>query len=189
MKKIVTDENFLVNNCKPVSLEEGEKIATELFQVLAKESTGVGLAANQIGIDARVCVINVKEPIYLINPEYIETQGEIIFNEACLSYPGKQVRTKRFHTVIVKADNFEAPVCFTSLTNNPDDTLECVAAQHEISHLNGETMWDYEYKQTPIVSKKIGRNERVKISNGSEVQELKWKKAQPLVESGEWELV
>mgnify|MGYP003333687782 CR=1 FL=1 len=38
------------------------------------------------------------------------------------------------------------------------------------------------------VPEKIGRNERVTITDGKETKELKWKKAQPLVESGDWEM-
>ncbi len=189
MSKIVTDIEQLNKPCRDVTIEEGEKIATELFKTLVKSRTGVGLAANQIGIDANVCVINVKEPIYLINPRYVETHGEMYFDEACLSFPGKTVKTKRFHTVIIEADNFEAPIGFTSLSGNPTDALETAAVQHEIAHLNGETMWDYEHVQVPVTVKKIGRNERVTISNGSETQELKWKKAESLVESGEWEVI
>ena len=65
---IICDESKLSTVCERVAtLEEGERIAKELFRVLAKTG-GVGLAANQIGIDKRVCVVNVNRPITLINP-------------------------------------------------------------------------------------------------------------------------
>ena len=45
-------------------------------------------------------------------------------------------------------------------------------------------------KTQPIrVEQKVGRNEKVKITNGSETKELKWKKAKPLVDSGQWQRI
>ena len=66
------ENNPLINRpLKKVSVEEGMKIATELFQILNKRQDGIGLAANQVGIDAQVAVVNVREPIVLINPEIV----------------------------------------------------------------------------------------------------------------------
>jgi len=55
-----------------VTVEEGLKIAEELFEILSATETGIGLAANQMGIDARVAVVNVIEPRILINPLVVE---------------------------------------------------------------------------------------------------------------------
>ena len=69
-------DNPLINKkLKEVSVEEGRTIATELFQILNKRGDGIGLAANQVGIDAQVAVVNVIEPLVLINP-IIEDQGK-----------------------------------------------------------------------------------------------------------------
>ena len=106
--KIVTDRKYLSRVCKTVpSVEEGERIAAELFQVLSTNQHGIGLSANQIGIQKRVCAINVKEPIYLINPEITETEGETTFVEGCLSFPGKSIRTSRAQHITVTADNYD----------------------------------------------------------------------------------
>ena len=60
---IIYDESKLSTVCERVdTLEEGERIAKELFKVLGK-SGGIGLAANQIGINKRVCVVNVNRPL------------------------------------------------------------------------------------------------------------------------------
>ena len=67
--------------------------------------------------------------------------------------------------------------------------LETVCIQHEIDHLNGIVCMDREVKVKPIVNhNKIGRNEIVMITDGNETKELKWKKAKPLVDSGQWEI-
>ena len=70
-----------------------------------------------------------------------------------------------------------------------NDAFECACVQHEIDHLDGITMFDRAYVTQPHrATEKIGRNERVTITDGKETKELKWKKAQPLVESGDWEM-
>ena len=67
--------------------------------------------------------------------------------------------------------------------------LESVCIQHEIDHLNGITCMDKEVKLEPHrVSKKWGRNEVVMITNGKETKDLKYKKAIPLIDSGDWEI-
>jgi len=59
-----------------------EKIAAKLLNYLNESKTGIGLAANQIGINKRVCVVNVKEPLVLINPKIVSTSEEtFIFPE------------------------------------------------------------------------------------------------------------
>ena len=60
---IITEEAKLKVLCEKVNtIEEGEEIGTQLLKELAESKNGIGLAANQIGINKRVCVINVKEP-------------------------------------------------------------------------------------------------------------------------------
>ena len=74
MKKVINcikENNPLINKkLREVSVEEGLAIAEELFQILNKRGDGIGLAANQVGIDAQVAVVNVIEPLVLINPKY-----------------------------------------------------------------------------------------------------------------------
>src|SRR5690554_2849192 len=54
-----------------------------------EDANGVGLAAPQVGVLRRVIVIDVGEgPVKLINPEFIENEGNYIDVEGCLSIPG-----------------------------------------------------------------------------------------------------
>ena len=72
---IVKDIEQLKTKCEPVSafnFGEGEEIGAKLLKTLAESKNGIGLAANQIGINKRVCVVNVKEPIVLVNPVIVE---------------------------------------------------------------------------------------------------------------------
>ena len=188
---IITEEAQLRVLCEEVkTVKEGEEIGVELLKELTESKNGIGLAANQIGINKRVCVVNVKEPIVLINPRIVErSEEQFMFSEGCLSFPKKYVRTGRYTSVTVEADNHEGKMVFTADSDKIDDAFECACVQHEIDHLDGITMFDRAVVAQPYKApEKIGRNERVTITDGKETKELKWKKAQPLVESGDWEM-
>ena len=62
---------------KPMSKKEIDSISTTLLTELTKHG-GIGLSANQIGLDIRACVINVKEPLVLINPRVIDVSKELL---------------------------------------------------------------------------------------------------------------
>ena len=195
-------ENPLINKkLKEVSVEEGRTIATELFQILNKRGDGIGLAANQVGINAQVAVVNVIEPLVLINPKIIHKEHPIDYFEGCLSYPKKGTPTKRYRDIIIQTAQSESGWYFSgadSLQNvrgsweekNKEDEqerriLESICVQHEIDHLNGITIHDRENKSKPIVSqKKIGRNEIITIQKDGEEKVLKYKKAQRFLNDG-----
>ncbi len=190
--KIVRDmKKLTIPTEKVKSVKEGEAIAATLFQYLTKHTDGIGLAANQLGINKRVAVVNVTEPIYLINPEIVSVGKEIIFQEGCLSIKSKKpILTKRYDSITIKCDNYDTNMIFEA--DNESDTdglLECMCVQHEIDHLDGKTILDRKYTKEPIkrgvnAPVKIGRNQKVVISNGSDNLVLKFKKAQNKLEDG-----
>ena len=190
---IIKDKIKLQEKCSPVSVKEGEEIGVRLLHELRQSENGIGLAANQIGINKRVCVINVKEPLVLINPKIVETSKEqFVFPEGCLSFPNKKVRTIRYKEITVEADNHSGRLVFSADSKEINDAFECVCVQHEIDHLNGITMFEREFKSEPLIRGKnapikIGRNEKVTITKGTESKVLKYKKAQPMLEDG-WTL-
>lgn len=97
------------------------------------EANGVGLAAPQVGILKRVVVIDIGDgPIILINPEIVETNGEVKDVEGCLSVPGKQGNVIRPQYVKVKAEDRDG----NSIEIQGEDLL-ARALCHEIDHLNG----------------------------------------------------
>ena len=111
------------------------QLIEDMFDTLYEEN-GVGLAAPQIGILKRVVVIDVSEdrdePIVLINPEIIETDGEQTGDEGCLSVPGKVGTVTRPNYVKVKAYNEKMEEFTIEGTE-----LLARAFCHEIDHLNG----------------------------------------------------
>ena len=104
---------------------------------------GVGLAANQIGVDMRIFVLDCAaedEPSdfrVFINPEIIEKDGQIVWTEGCLSFPGVTEEIKRAETVKVRAFDRSGQ----EFTLDADGLL-AVAIQHETDHLNGVLMID-----------------------------------------------
>ena len=109
MRKVIDcfkEDNPIINKkLREVSVEEGNIIATELFQILNKRGDGIGLAANQVGIDAQVAVVNVIKPLVLINPKIEEQWDEIDYYEGCLSYPKHGIHTKRYKNILLKLNN------------------------------------------------------------------------------------
>src|SRR5258708_32832846 len=98
------------------------------------DAPGAGLAANQIGVPLRVCVVKGDEnQIWgLVNPEIVKHAGEQIGPEGCLSYPGWVGEVKRFETVVVKGRNRhgkEVRIKSSGFTAR--------AFQHELDHLDG----------------------------------------------------
>ncbi len=179
--------------CDKAVIPEGEAIAVQLLKELSNSKTGVGIAAPQIGITKRVCVINVKEPIILINPEIVESDGEFIFKEGCLSYPKKTISVKRHTMIAVEADNLDEPLVLDIRKGGDiNDLLEIACVQHEIDHLDGITMFDRKYvKPTYRAPKKYGRNEKVVIiaKDNKSTKKLKYKKALPLINTGDWSIM
>ena len=207
MKKVIDcykEHNPVINQkLKEVSVEEGLEIATKLFQILNRGKDGIGVAANQVGIDASVAVLNVREPIVLINPVIEEQWDEIDYYEGCLSYPKKGIHTKRYKNIIVKSAQSESGWYFSGAESSKDSKgswetsakhdqeqrlLEVVCVQHEIDHLMGKTIFDREKRLLPVKNdyKRYGRNEIVGITDGKDYKEIKYKKAKPLLDSGEW---
>jgi peptide deformylase len=180
MNKVINclkENNPVINKkLKEVTLEEGNKIATELFQILAERKDGIGLAANQVGIDASVAVVNVRNPIILINPKIVKQWDEVPYYEGCLSFKGKGINTKRYKNIVITTEQEEGELYFSGAENPSDGKgsweredsnkqeqelrlLEVICVQHEIDHLNGMTIHDRQMITTIVNELKIGRND------------------------------
>ena len=183
--EIIQDEQELRQPSEKATLDEAKQITEHLWSTLNERKEGdVGLAAPQIGIKKQVCIVRAKKPFVLVNPQIIESNGDTWFQEGCLSFPNKSIRTRRFTDITVKADYlgegsgsiewFEDVTLGFQNDDNFDmkyDTslLECVAVQHEIAHLQGKLMFDFEWKPIKVV--KIKPNEKCQCQSG-----LKYKK-------------
>lgn len=102
------------------------------------EANGIGLAANQVDVLQRVIVIDPspvdEEPqlIELVNPTIVHKEGQITWEEGCLSFPGVYEKVKRANACTVK---------YQDRHGNPHEIsgeeLLAVALQHEIDHIDG----------------------------------------------------
>jgi len=182
-------------------VSDGLEIGTSLIRELGKHG-GIGLAANQLGINSSVCVIHVRKdglPKVLVNPKIVSRSDELVtYIEGCLSLPKKLIKTIRNKSITIVCDNFENEIIFQpdsdTLTNENylEDLglLECVCAQHEIGHLNGELITDpkIRFPKNPKVSTKINRNDMVMIQKGDDTQMVKYKKSENLIKDG-WKII
>ena len=134
------------------TLRVGE-ITPDLQQIIddmidtMRDANGVGLAANQVGVSRRVCVIELPpeeegeptELIVLINPQVVARKGERELDEGCLSIPGYRGRVTRSVEVRVRGlDRDGNPVRIKAV-----DSLLAQALEHEIDHLNGVLYLDH----------------------------------------------
>jgi len=97
-------------------------------------TSGVGLAAPQVGVPKRIIIIDGQEDglIVLINPIIVESEGEVIEEEGCLSVPEAYSKVRRSSKVTVKALNENGESI--EITK---EGLMARALQHELDHLEG----------------------------------------------------
>ena len=132
---------------KPVAQFDAE--LTQLVNDLAEtmyHDHGVGLAAPQIGVSQRVFIIDVanndedspSDLRVFVNPEIVEREGRIVWNEGCLSFPG-------IHEDIERAERIKV-VAYDAAGHRFEleaDNLLAVAIQHENDHLDGKLIIDH----------------------------------------------
>jgi len=143
--KIVEEKSRLQRKTHPVSLEEGLELGEKLLAFIEERGDAIGIAANQVGINKKVCVVNVIKPLILINPEVTGQFGTVKYTEACLSFPDQQIKTTRHTNIIVRDDNYGTVIY---RPKDAEHLLEIVCIQHEIDHLNGLTMHDRRFAYT-----------------------------------------
>ncbi|MCL2145331.1 MAG: peptide deformylase [Endomicrobia bacterium] len=122
--------------------EEIKELVSDMFETMYA-APGVGLAAPQVGISLRICVIDVKldgksNPLAMINPEIIEGENKILAEEGCLSFPGMYESVKRFEKVTAEFTDLKGK----RVKVNGSGFL-AKAIQHEIDHLDGKLFIDY----------------------------------------------
>ncbi len=142
-------------------------LVEDLFDTMAAAS-GVGLAANQIGVTRRVAVINAEEQTFaMINPRIVESDGRESAEEGCLSIPDAFAEVARPGRVVLEAlDEDGQPFRMEA------SGLVARAIQHELDHLDGVMFIDHlsPLKRQLLVSrwKKDNRNEPLTRKPGSE---------------------
>lgn len=114
-------------------------LAAEMIQVMYDEP-GIGLAAPQVGHAIRLVVMDTvwneegaeREPTVIINPQILTREGQIEWEEGCLSVPDFTADVERSEHVVVRYTNLEGEEVTEDVTG-----LRAVCFQHEIDHLDG----------------------------------------------------
>lgn len=128
--------------------QEVEKFDNTLHELLDSmyetmiANNGVGLAAIQVAKPMRALLVNIpreedneqykEDLLELINPIILHSEGEILWNEGCLSVPGFYEEISRFSYIKVRYQDRFGNLCETEFND-----FMAVAIQHEMDHLNG----------------------------------------------------
>lgn len=125
--------------CKPVAKVDDyiRRLLDDMVETM-RQAEGVGLAAPQVSVLRRVCVVEVEDKLYeLINPELLEAEGEQSDPEGCLSVPGRAGMVTRPQRVKVQALNREG-----ELQTYDVEGYTARAFCHEMDHLDGKLYID-----------------------------------------------
>ena len=136
MKLIKAPDEFLEKQVKEFdfsTMDPGE-ISKNMIDVMHKYK-GVGLAANQVGVDAQIFVMGEKDPMTVINPIITEVGTEKVeMEEGCLSFPGLYMKVSRPSVVSVQYLDIEQKECIIKL-----EGFHARVFLHEYDHLQGIT--------------------------------------------------
>lgn len=137
--RIFPDPALRVKSARVDAIGEAERAVFDDMARTMYVSQGVGLAANQVGLDRQFAVVNVGSGlIKMANPVIVKKEGAETHEEGCLSAPGATVRVKRAKKITVQYLNEDGAVCQLKA-----EGLLARAIQHEIDHLHGTIIIDY----------------------------------------------
>ena len=136
MELIKAPNEFLEKQVKPFDFEnmDAEKISKDMIDTMLKYK-GIGLASNQVGLDAQIFVMGEENPITVINPIITEVGPERVeMEEGCLSFPGLYFKVKRPAVVSVQYLDTKQKECIIKL-----EGFHARVFLHEYDHLQGIT--------------------------------------------------
>lgn len=139
MEILILGHPILRQKAKPVEDINGElKKNIEKMAETMYKFKGLGLAANQVGILKRVFILDISQregknklEIY-INPEIISAEGQITYEEGCLSIPGYYAKVNRYAKLYIRAYDLNGKPFEREL-----EGIRAIAFQHECDHLDG----------------------------------------------------
>jgi len=135
---------ILKKKCRQVdNIDETLVTLTENMIETMYKASGLGLAANQVGVSSGLFVIDVgterekRDPVVIINPVITASEDEILGEEGCLSIPEMFAEVKRAQRVEVKGHDLNS-----NEVRYEAEGFLARAFQHEMDHLNGVLLWD-----------------------------------------------
>ena len=141
MKLLFYPNDFLMKSVKPYKFDDNDPIKTEIEILdLMQKSKGVGLAANQVGLDASVfgMLKSNGDKIAVFNPIIRGASDETNLGiEGCLSFPALMLNVKRANSIAVSYQNKEG-----TTVNEELHGFDARVFQHEFDHLQGVNFVD-----------------------------------------------
>ena len=169
MKLLSSPNEFLKKVMQPFDFEtmDAKQLSGEMCQIMMAKN-GLGLAANQVGLDAQIFVMRptahaeITKPFAVINPEIIEVSNEVIeTKEGCLSHIGLILTIKRPKNIVVQFLDIDAKECIIELSG-----IDARCFLHEYDHLNGVEFTDRVSKLKVSMAKKKQRKLIKEHANG-----------------------
>jgi peptide deformylase len=125
--------------------DELKQLAEDMCEVMYDEP-GIGLAAPQVGAAVRLIVVDTewseeggeRNPIVMVNPEIVESSGQIVWEEGCLSVPDLTADVTRASRVKIKGTDLDGQTLEIEA-----EELQAVCFQHELDHLDGILFIDH----------------------------------------------
>lgn len=146
MEIVCIPDERLRQKSEPISLDNFDKEYKHIFDEMLDfmyKSNGVGLAGVQVGILKQILVVDVSKkrnkPVKLANPKIVLSKGKVVAEEGCLSVPKKYIKVERYAEIVVEAidgNGKKGKFFFAG--------FEAIAVQHEMDHLEGKLILDYE---------------------------------------------
>lgn len=131
----------LKTQAAPVTDVDGKlvRLVDDMFVTLYDSGNGIALAAPQIGVQKQIFVWDLGDGDrqVIFNPEIVESDGEWVYDEGCLSIPGLYVEMVRPKTVLLRGIDIDGNV-----VEREADEVEARMYQHELDHLHGVLMFD-----------------------------------------------
>lgn len=191
---LYNDEWKSVSTYDVPNLTYGQIIAHSLFKIIEQFGTKY-MCANQVGLEYKVAIINIREPLYLVNPVILDEKFPIEYIESDISYPNKIIETHRFGMVLVSAMNLKSPIWF-GIKSHQGELLkdkiaithpviqEAVAVQHCVDTLNNISMFERNTAYTYKKPAKVHRNELISVYKGEQELQIKYKKLNAFLNNG-----
>ena len=130
----------LKSEAAPIADIDGKvvRLVDDMFTTLYRSDNGLALAAPQIGVQKQVFVWDFGEdPTVVFNPEIVESDGEWVYEEGCLSIPGLYVEIVRPKTVLLRGIDIDG-----NTIEWEADEVQARMFQHELDHLHGVLMFE-----------------------------------------------
>ncbi len=157
---------ILRKKTKPVTKVDAKLITLveNMFYTMDRAS-GIGLASPQVNLDLSLAIVDIsvlddhkkEKPLVLINPEILDSHGEIEIEEGCLSIPDVRALVSRPKKIYLKYFDFDLNEVKTEVSGFFSRVI-----QHEIDHLNGILFVDHLSED----NKKVVKKQLAKIRKG-----------------------